>query len=86
MEYEKEDDPPGPSPKRCMEVGAATVRALKDSPCGFLGTVSQVSSLANASNTIAEWAGYLACPFHFATVLGDIWTASPIVAIDQPFA
>jgi hypothetical protein len=26
------DDPPGPSPKRCMEVGAATVRALRDSP------------------------------------------------------
>lgn len=25
-------DPPGPSPKRCMEVGAATVRALKESP------------------------------------------------------
>ncbi len=32
VEYEKEDDPPGPSPKRCMEVGAATVKALKDSP------------------------------------------------------
>ena len=32
MEYGKEDDPPGPSPKRCMEVGAAVVRALKDSP------------------------------------------------------
>ena len=31
-EYEKEDDPPGPSPWRCMEVGAATVRALKGSP------------------------------------------------------
>ena len=25
-------DPPGPSPKRCMEVGAATARVLKDSP------------------------------------------------------
>ena len=25
-------DPPGPSPKRCLEVGAATARALKDSP------------------------------------------------------
>ena len=32
VEYGKEDDPPGPSPKRCMEVGAAVVRALKDSP------------------------------------------------------
>ena len=32
VEYGTEDDPPGPSPKRCMEVGAATVRALKDSP------------------------------------------------------
>ena len=25
-------DPPSPSPRRCMEVGAATPRALKDSP------------------------------------------------------
>ena len=32
VEHGTEDDPPGPSPKRCMEVGAATVRALKDSP------------------------------------------------------
>ena len=31
-EYEKESDPPGPSPKRCMEVGAATAKVLKDSP------------------------------------------------------
>ena len=31
-EYEKEPDPPGPSPKRCMEVGAATAKVLKDSP------------------------------------------------------
>ena len=32
VEFENQDDPPGPSPKRCMEVGAATVRAFKDSP------------------------------------------------------
>ncbi|MFQ6029166.1 MAG: extradiol ring-cleavage dioxygenase [Dehalococcoidia bacterium] len=31
-EYESEPDPPGPSPKRCMEVGAATARVLKESP------------------------------------------------------
>ena len=31
-EFEKEPDPPGPSPKRCMEVGAATAKVLKDSP------------------------------------------------------
>jgi Catalytic LigB subunit of aromatic ring-opening dioxygenase len=31
-EYEPEPDPPGPSPKRCMEVGAATARVLKESP------------------------------------------------------
>jgi hypothetical protein len=31
-EYEKEPDPPGPSPKRCMEIGAATARALQESP------------------------------------------------------
>lgn len=29
---ELQPDPPGPSPKRCMEVGAATVRILRDSP------------------------------------------------------
>ena len=32
VEFENQDDPPGPNPKRCMEVGAATVRAFKDSP------------------------------------------------------
>jgi hypothetical protein len=31
-EYAAFPDPPGPSPKRCMEVGAATVRALRDAP------------------------------------------------------
>jgi len=30
--HELPPDPPGPSTKRCMEVGAATARALKDSP------------------------------------------------------
>jgi hypothetical protein len=30
--YATEPDPPGPSPKRCMEVGAATARILQDSP------------------------------------------------------
>jgi hypothetical protein len=29
---EAEIDPPGPTPERCMEVGAATVRVLKESP------------------------------------------------------
>lgn len=31
-EYEQIPDPPGPSPKRCMELGAATARAIMDSP------------------------------------------------------
>ena len=31
-QYEEEPDPPGPSPRRCMEVGAATARVLRDSP------------------------------------------------------
>jgi hypothetical protein len=31
-EFSTIPDPPGPSPRRCMEVGAATVRALKDTP------------------------------------------------------
>lgn len=29
---ESESDPPGPTPERCMEVGAAAVRVLRDSP------------------------------------------------------
>ena len=31
-QYEEEYDPPSPSPKRCMDLGAATARALKQSP------------------------------------------------------
>ncbi|MGE3540844.1 MAG: extradiol ring-cleavage dioxygenase [Candidatus Tectimicrobiota bacterium] len=31
-EFSPEPDPPGPSPRRCMEVGAATARILRDSP------------------------------------------------------
>jgi hypothetical protein len=31
-EYSTEPDPPGPTPRRCMQVGAATVRALQDTP------------------------------------------------------
>ena len=31
-QYEELSDPPGPSPKRCMEVGAAAARVLRDSP------------------------------------------------------
>ena len=32
IEYLPDPDPPGPSPKRCMQVGAAAAEALKDSP------------------------------------------------------
>ena len=31
-EFQGQDDPPGPTAKRCMEVGAATIRAFQDSP------------------------------------------------------
>mgnify|MGYP001056302306 CR=1 FL=1 len=31
-QFQTQDDPPGPTPKRCMEVGAATIRAFADSP------------------------------------------------------
>ena len=31
-EYSPDPDPPGPSPKRCMEVGAAAAQALQESP------------------------------------------------------
>ena len=32
VQYEAEFDPPGPSPRRCMEVGAAVARTLQASP------------------------------------------------------
>ena len=32
VEYSPEPDPPGPSPKRCLEVGAAAAQAMKESP------------------------------------------------------
>ena len=32
VQYEEEFDPPGPSPRRCMEVGAAVARTLQASP------------------------------------------------------
>jgi len=32
IEFGTADDPPGPTAKRCMEVGAAVVRAIQDSP------------------------------------------------------
>jgi hypothetical protein len=32
VEYETEPDPPGPSPRRCMQVGTAVARVLKQSP------------------------------------------------------
>jgi hypothetical protein len=31
-QYLTQDDPPGPTAKRCMEVGAATIKAFADSP------------------------------------------------------
>ena len=32
VEHSPDPDPPGPSPKRCMQVGAAVAQTLKDSP------------------------------------------------------
>ena len=32
QQHADEFDPPGPTPKRCMDLGAATVRALRDTP------------------------------------------------------
>ena len=32
VQYAAEFDPPGPSPRRCMEVGAAVARTLRESP------------------------------------------------------
>jgi hypothetical protein len=32
VEYSPDPDPPGPSPKRCLEVGAAAAQALQESP------------------------------------------------------
>ncbi len=32
VEHSPDPDPPGPSPKRCMQIGAAAAQAIKDSP------------------------------------------------------
>jgi len=32
IEFHTDNDPPGPTSKRCMEIGAAVVRAINDSP------------------------------------------------------
>jgi len=32
VEHSPDPDPPGPSPKRCMEIGAAAAQAIKESP------------------------------------------------------
>ena len=52
VEFEKESDPPSPSPKRCMEVGAATIRALKDSPyrVAVIGSSSWSHAFLTAKN------------------------------------
>jgi hypothetical protein len=51
-QYEPEPDPPGPSPKRCMDVGAATARVLKDSPwrVALIGSSSWSHAFLTARN------------------------------------
>jgi len=46
-------DPPGPSPKRCMELGAATARALQASPWRVALIAS--SSWSHAFLTPKNW-------------------------------
>ncbi len=50
---EPEPDPPGPSPKRCMQLGAATARALRDSPWRVALIAS--SSWSHAFLTDKNW-------------------------------
>ena len=51
-EYERDPDPPGPSPRRCMDVGAATARVLKDSPyrVALIGSSSWSHAFLTAKN------------------------------------
>ncbi len=52
-EFSTEPDPPGPSPKRCMEVGAATARVLQASPWRVAMIAS--SSWSHAFLTEKTW-------------------------------
>ena len=50
---EPSPDPPGPSPKRCIALGAATARALKDSP--WRVAIIASSSWSHAFLTAKNW-------------------------------
>ena len=52
-ERSPEPDPPGPSPKRCMQIGAAAAQALKDSPWRVALIAS--SSWSHAFLTEKNW-------------------------------
>ena len=53
VEHSPDPDPPGPSPKRCMQVGAAAAQALKDSPWRVALIAS--SSWSHAFLTEKHW-------------------------------
>jgi hypothetical protein len=80
-------DPPSPTPKRCMEVGAATARAMRESPWRVALVAS--SSWSHAFLTDKNQQLYPDVPadrrLHEALRLGDYetWRAVPLAAIED---
>ena len=54
-EYGTEDDPPGPAPRRCMAVGAATAKYLQQSPwrVALIASFELVARLPNGETPLA---------------------------------
>ncbi|MGH7300112.1 MAG: extradiol ring-cleavage dioxygenase, partial [Candidatus Rokuibacteriota bacterium] len=84
---EAELDPPSPAPKRCMEVGAATARAMRDSPWRVALVAS--SSWSHAFLTDKNHQLYPDIPadrrLHEALRIGDYetWRNVPLAAIED---
>jgi hypothetical protein len=80
-------DPPSPSPKRCMEVGAATVRAMRESP--WRTAVIASSSWSHAFLVDKHHQLYPDIQadrrLYEALRLGDYeaWRATPLAAIEE---
>jgi hypothetical protein len=84
---EEQLDPPSPTPKRCMEVGAATARALRESPWRVALIAS--SSWSHAFLTDKNHQLYPDTPadrrLYDALSVGDYetWRKTPLAAIEE---
>jgi hypothetical protein len=84
---EEDLDPPSPTPKRCMEVGAATARVMRDSPWRVALVAS--SSWSHAFLTDKNHQLYPDVPadrrLYEALRIGDYasWRDTPLAAIEE---